>query len=145
MVTGPDVEDRSDPWPTWRSNVLWGVYIGITVAAILSLYAWILSLDPNSRALERAEVTLDQAVRVYFAGGLGGGLLLGLSRPFLKTLVGQMIVGSLVIAPLFFALEWATDPRPLGQMLKNVVILSVLLGPVYAICWRIYDKLWPSG
>lgn len=137
------LNDRCDQGRTrssLRTNIVWGLYWGLGTAMLLSVFAWVVTLNPQSRALDKAGVTFGQAFAVYFAGGVGGGVLLGLLRPFLRTLVGQMIVGIFVIAPASFVYTWLTTPRPLGAMLTHVALMSLFMGPLYALGLWIFNR-----
>ncbi|HEX6038582.1 hypothetical protein [Longimicrobium sp.] len=73
-----------------------------------------------------------RVVRSYLACGVGGGLVVGLLRPFIRNAWGAALIGFAAAVPCIIAFRvavrgaggWGPDD------LLDVVVLSLVLGPL---------------
>ena len=76
-------------------------------------------------------VTLETAIRGYFAGGIVAGVSVGLLRPWTRSRIGSVIVGILVGTPAMGAIMLTADgPAALARFDEIFAILvgGILLG-----------------
>jgi hypothetical protein len=75
------------------NNLLWGLYWGICGAVVYSFFALAIFLIGGARPFDVNHTTLWRTIGLYFELGLMVGLLLGFSRPLLRSRVGVIVVG----------------------------------------------------
>lgn len=112
-----------------KSDIRWGVKVGLFFACFFSLAAIAISLI--SGETELGGISIAAALIVYFSGGVVSGLLLGVLRPLTRSRTGSVLVGPLVVAPAALA-GCVAAFGPMGQWTENeaisFVIGAVLLG-----------------
>lgn len=119
-------------------NLKWGLRWGLTIAVGFTAIALIgqlgCYLDPRANC-EPSPVSL---VGFYFIGGTCGGLVLGLLRPIAKYKVGEMFLGTCIVAISFALLYYmyvVTDGwKPFDTIL--VAVVSLVIGPIATLIIR---------
>jgi hypothetical protein len=131
--TPPSTTDQPGSLPArdLPRDLRWGVAHGLAFAAFCSLWASILYLARDSDPFRRLGVTFERTIILYFAGGIGGGLLMGLCRPLTMSRRGRLWTG-LVIGPMIalgICLLLFGSPRAWGvAAVLTILIWSAVMG-----------------
>jgi hypothetical protein len=83
------------------ANIRWGLRGGLWVAAVLSGYVVMLYVARGSAPFVANSTTLPQVLLLYAAGGLAGGILVGLLRPLTRWRAGAVFTGVLTAALVY--------------------------------------------
>ena len=90
-------------------DLRWGLGNGLFYAAGFSVLVLILALLRGSTDYPEYGTTTWRIIRVYFAAGLLGGLLVGWMRPFTSRRWGAIAVGALIGVVVYGSAMLATD------------------------------------
>lgn len=116
---------------TVLNNIRWGLSLGLIFTAIFCAYVCVLSIARRSTRFDAYGTTLWGIMAVYLTGGVLGGTLLGVLRPFTKRRMGAIFAGVAVLIPLFTAI-WATVAGPSAawrsDALEGILFCSASLG-----------------
>lgn len=122
------------------SNILWGVMRGIAMAIFFSLIALLIYGIAAVRGLEEHELPLYVLIASYFAGGIAGGVIVGLLRPLGKWWWGGAVMGIFALFPavvsVLISLEgWVT--RWDRTHFVFAIMYSVVVGSIVGVMlWR---------
>ena len=129
----------SPPAGDWRSNLRRGVGLGFFVATALSLWATVLLLASGSKPFDSHDTSYGAVIGLYYAGGIIGGLIIGLAWPLRRYLFGAALLGILGVFPLYLGAGFLLSPPAQWLTLDNVVtaaFLALLVGsPVGMATW----------
>jgi hypothetical protein len=121
-------------------NVRWGLTRGLLFFALYSFVAVLIFLLRGSEPFDANGIPLGSVILAYFVGGLLGGAIAGLLRPFANRRIGAMIGGVVVMIPIFVAVTIGQFGAPLSWgvaewagALIPAAVLGILLGNRY---WR---------
>ena len=81
---------------TLAKNLVWGMVLSLACAVVLVAYVTILFLVAGQRPFVANGITYGKIVWAYLAGGLGGGIIVGLLRPLTRRRAGGILTGILV-------------------------------------------------
>jgi hypothetical protein len=93
-----------------------GIRVGLSLSVAFSVLAAmafvILLINREAGALKRdTGLNFPEILLLYVAGGLVGGVLIGLLRPLRSTAVGSFVLGSISAFPCFMGYILMTSPR----------------------------------
>jgi hypothetical protein len=93
-----------------------GIRVGLSFSVAFSVLAAmafvILLINREAGALKRdTGLNFPEILLLYVAGGLVGGVLIGLLRPLRSTAVGSFVLGSISAFPCFMGYILMTSPR----------------------------------
>ncbi|HSU93712.1 MAG TPA: hypothetical protein VLI43_08365 [Gemmatimonadaceae bacterium] len=93
-----------------------GIRVGLSFSVAFSVLAAmafvILLINREAGALKRdTGLNFPEILLLYVAGGLVGGVLIGLLRPLRSTAVGSFVLGSISAFPCFMGYILMTYPR----------------------------------
>ena len=74
-------------------NLLWGVRLGLVVAAMLCCIGVPLALLGGSEPLTHERIPAGTLLIVYLSGGFISGIVLGIARPLARWRVGAIVIG----------------------------------------------------
>ncbi|MFN2398928.1 MAG: hypothetical protein ABR543_09875 [Gemmatimonadaceae bacterium] len=112
-------------------NIRWGIILGLFFAVYYSAIAIAIYLLLGPSAFDRNGITLLGAIMAYFTAGVVGGIVVGLFRPLVRSLLGRMAAGILVAVPVFLVIGVTADGNITGWTGDEWVALgisSVFLG-----------------
>ena len=125
-------------------NLRWGVGRAMTVAAVFIAWAALVrALVPDW--YRTRHVDLLSVIGLYAVGGLCVGVVVGLLRPWTRSLPGAIVVGFLASLAAAFAMlasflgREALNPLALGL----VLVLALVFGPVAG--WRMRRDFGTGG
>lgn len=108
----------------------WGLRWGLSAAIGLCGVAVLIYLLFGSQPFERIDTTLIGTFAFYLAGGLVGGIVLGVCRPWVHTPLGAAVVGVLVAFPVvtigFVMVDRAGEWRAYDTI--AVIVVSLIFG-----------------
>ena len=122
-------------WKLLGSDLKDGLWYGCGLAFYLSLIAAVVYLLGGSRDFAEMGVTLGQVVAFYLLGGIVGGMVFGLMRPYMTTWIRRTAVTFLILLIVFLMLFSVVIPQQ-EQTFGNLVGLSsisaAVSAPIYA-------------
>jgi hypothetical protein len=128
-----------------RRDLSWGVKWGIWFAigySVLALVPALIRAITGATTLGGRAISFFAILSIYFASGLGVGLIVGLCRPWLSSVIGAFLVGIVCGVPVALAVrvgifglhDWSTDDLLAGS------IFAVVLGGLGGVqIWRTVD------
>ena len=102
---------------------------GLGAGLLYSVYVVVLVAVKGPQVLEVYDTTLPTVVGIYFAGGLLGGVIVGLLLPLGRCWFGAMLVGALAAQPVFAMVGMAMYP-PSEWATELPLMLLVLAAPM---------------
>lgn len=124
----------------YMKNVRWGLMWGTYLAFALSLYAAAAYALVGPDAAAKEQIGLEGVVSVYVAGGMLGGVIIGVCRPLLRWRLGATMGGALAAIPAFVGFGVAKDGSPMqwnSATWGSVIIPASLLGAFVAnLIWH---------
>ena len=133
-MTGSPMRNRP-PLRVWKDAAS-GASIGLGAALLLSI--WVLFVDSNTQGgiEERYDVSTWALVGVYF-GGLGfSGACGGFLRPWLGTLVGQVVLCWVTAFALYGGVQLIMPPL-FGNALFGGVMMATIATPIWLLVVRV--------
>ena len=101
------------------------------MATLLSLFALAVfllgSIVNRHQGGGQHDVTLGGVVLAYFAGGIGGGFIVGLLRPLFRWRAGSIAAGILA-ATLFYGAIGVVVSGPISHWTSEEWIIAIILG-----------------
>lgn len=88
-------------------NIIWGVMWGVLAALVCMSVALIRYVLQGEAPFLANGTTFVKLAKAYLAGGIGGGLVVGLLRPIARFEVGAFILGILTVFPMYVAISIA--------------------------------------
>lgn len=125
-------------------NLLWGIRLGLTFAAVFSAWIVILIVLNGSLTLRlRGGYTANAltVIAAYLWGGMAAGAIVGLARPLGRNRVGAALIGVLAAAPVYAGMRVAVEGLApwRGTDTLVVAILSVVVGGFGGVgLWEIW-------
>jgi hypothetical protein len=121
-------------------NLRWGILSGMAFATLFSAWIILLAIVRRSWEFDSYHVSAWQIILSYFAGGIGGGAVVGLARPITRYRLGAAVVGLVAAIPVAFAVEFAMQGMP-GSWPDDAWIgfyfIAGFLGPVAGLIrWK---------
>lgn len=119
--------------PTLARDLKWGVGYGLAFAAAYSAIVLVQYLVTGPGVVESRHITLGPTIAAYFVGGVVGGALVGLLRPFTRWRVGATLIGIIACLPLAIAFVVVIDGSPSHWKEETIVgtlIAAVLIGAI---------------
>lgn len=105
----------------WR----WGARTGLIFGTLYSLYALLLYAIRGDRPFAENGTTLARAIAAYYAGGLVGGVVLGVLRPIAITLGGAIVIGVVAFLAIMAGAGMAAFGPPWRWGVAEVVTLLI--------------------
>jgi hypothetical protein len=130
---------KSEYWAVLQREVQFGVLFGLIMASLYCAYVTVLYVIAGPSPFERRHTTLVAVLVVYTVSGLGGGLLYGLFHPLRRSLLGQLVVGTLIAMLVFFNIVISRSGLPTTWTRTDweaVVGLGVLFGVILTFMVR---------
>lgn len=112
---------------TLRRNMLWGVRNGLYYALGFSAWVVIVRVVSGPVPFTQLHSSLAQTVLLYFGGGIGGGVVVGLCRPLIRNEIAAAVVGVVAAVPVCVGLKYVVEPGPWG--VTGIIIVTAL--PVF--------------
>jgi hypothetical protein len=117
----------------WSRDFKLGTVFGLAIALVFSLMAAARYAIGGAQSFERTlGIELGKLTGIYFAGGLAGGLIIGLLRPLRASPWGSFVLGFFAGLPLAFGIMTATTPRHEWDFVF-VVLAAILEGGGLAV------------
>jgi hypothetical protein len=119
---------RGSQQPTlnWSS-----IGFGLVFAALYSLYVAVLYWIEGSQPFDRLHTSLLKVIAIYALGGVTGGAVVGVMRPYLRIRLVAILVGVIAAAFVFFGAGIASQGMPwhwTSAAWFSVAASSLLLG-----------------
>jgi MFS family permease len=127
-------------------NIIWGVGMGLAIAALFSLLVTVLFLARPHRLMEEHAVSLGALILTYFIGGLGGGFIVGLMRPLSRWRAGSVATG-IVSATFVYGAIGAAMYGPITRWREEhwiVAIVPGLVGGSVIGNWTWEEAVYPT-
>jgi len=106
------VTNRRGPSGFFRSNLAWGLGLGLVFAAVYSLYVAVLYLAEGSQPFDNLHTSLSKVIAIYAIGGVTAGTVVGLMRPYLRIRLVAILVGIMAAIVVFFGIAVASQGMP---------------------------------
>ena len=118
------------------TGVRWGLYY----AAVYSAVGTVLYVLRGPDLLAGYGLTFVEMLASYVAGGLVGGVVVGLFLPMGRTAVGAALLGFIAVLPFCFAAALTmTEPAQWSSEIPLVpLVTAALLGPLSGLGTWIY-------
>jgi hypothetical protein len=125
-----------DPQRTILENVVWGVKIGLSFAAVLVVWVIVIYLISGDAAFANINTTLAKTIIAYLGGGAAAGAIIGLCRPLLRSQLAAAIVGVLAAVPVIVMGKYSVDPGPWSSadvfaVTALPLFYGLVLGPIF--------------
>jgi hypothetical protein len=105
------------------------VLYGVGFAIVYSAWALLITLAGQGReTLESAGLSLRQVIGIYFAGGVTGGIIVGLAGPLTRSRIGAGLVGYVAALPAFAMIAKGLADVREPAAFWFVVLLGSLVG-----------------
>jgi hypothetical protein len=122
-------------------NIVWGVRWGLYFAGAASAFALGVFLLRGREPFEANRVGLFELIGTYVAGGVGGGFVVGLCRPLMRSGVGAALVGLVAAIPVGAGFIIAITGLPPWQwgvdQVGPTLLFAVVEGPLVGfVLWR---------
>lgn len=123
----------------WIADVVWGLEQGLAGTSVLLLLVVVAAWVSGGRSMRSTGMTLTEVVLFYLFSGAAGGIVVGLCRRVLNTLLGVMVVGFLAALPAAGTIVLLLSPDwPLPRMMLVAATIAAALGPLVAVgVWRL--------
>jgi hypothetical protein len=111
------------------------ILAGVTLAVLYALYAVVLYVFRGQAAFDAVGATLAQVIASYFAGGILGGVAVGLLWPLSRHREGAIVIGIVTAFIIFSAVRFASVgsfTRWTSDIWASTIIAAVLLGGLVA-------------
>jgi hypothetical protein len=122
-----------------QRNLVKGVGLGLFLATGFSAWVTFLRLAFGTEAFDRLHTTYGAVVRLYYTGGLSGGILLGLLWPLRRWPLGSVLLGIIGVFPVYYGAFLLESPRAEWFTFNNftpALLLAFLVGsPVGLLYW----------
>jgi hypothetical protein len=112
--------------------MVWGVVMGLAMAAFYSVIAIIIYGFGGEAPLEGYNSSLGETLLVYWVGGVLGGAILGALKPVARNIVGAIVVGIVVALPVSAMTMFAIDrnaPWP------PIAIMAIIFGTIGGVAF----------
>lgn len=117
-----------------------GLKLGLATAAVMSGIGLVLYLIDGPARFETSGLSFPAVVAAYFAAGVVGGPLFGLSLPLTKSRAGSSVVGAGVAATAYLGVT-----QLVGSDLGSSVVAAMLVGAVVgAALWTPVQQASPE-
>jgi hypothetical protein len=116
---------------TLTKNIASGIGIGLFIATGFTAWVTLLRLTVGTEPFERNDTTYEDVVQVYYAGGLLGGLFVGLLWPLHRWVLGSAVLGIVGMFPMYygFAIQHSPSSEWLSaDKLVTGLALSIIVG-----------------
>jgi len=100
--------------------------LGFVVAAGFTIWVTFLRLTVGTRPFEHLDTTYSATVALYWAGGLVGGLLVGMLLPLRRWPWGAALLGMVGVFPLYFGVELTNSTVASAFTLDNLATSAFL-------------------
>jgi hypothetical protein len=110
----------------WRRDVGWGVVGGCLMALYYTTIAILIYLIRGPAAFGTYGITFGQTVLAYWAGGVAGGLVLGVLLPVARNRLGKGVLGILVALPVFVAIALIMGDLHWGAVLVCATFFGIV-------------------
>lgn len=114
---------------SFGENIIWGMGMGLAMAALLSLFVIVLFVARPHRLEEEYGLTLGTLILTYCIGGLGGGFIVGSMRPLSRWRVGA-IATRIVSATFVYGAIGVAISGPIAKWREEEWIVATVLGLV---------------
>jgi quinol-cytochrome oxidoreductase complex cytochrome b subunit len=119
-------------------DIRWGFSNGMLLTTILCGFMCIMALLRRSVYYSKYGITLWTILGLYLVSGCIGGCLVGLLRPFARSRIGAMFVGSIIMIP-FYTMAMMTQAGPPAHWhhadILDISLCSILLGSTLGYIW----------
>lgn len=121
-----------------RADILRGLRIGVYLAAVWSVAAFVVYLATGGKRFEQLGISLPVALAGYALIGILCGAVWGIGRPLARWWWGASVLGFLVAIPACFLVLLVTAPAAAqwSVVVKLSLLMSVAFGPVAGIMVR---------
>lgn len=109
-----------------KASPLLGVIAGIFIATLFSVWAVAVYLVSGGGAFERLGISFGATISIYFAGGIVGGLVVGLIWPLTRWWWGAAVVGVVGALPVYLMASVALDGDFLGGTILAIVVGGIV-------------------
>lgn len=117
-----------------KSGIRWGARYAVAYSAI----ALLILLLRGQAAFAEADTTFLRVLLFYWAGGLTGGVLVGLLWPLGRSRVGAALLGAIVGVPVgCMAMLVVTPPSRWHESVVVAAVLGLILGPFFGLASRL--------
>jgi hypothetical protein len=124
---------------TLRQHLLQGVGLGLVIATGFAAWVTFLRLAFGTEPFQRLHTTYGSVVQLYYAGGVSGGILLGLFWPLRRWPLGSALLGFIGVFPFYYGAALLQSPRAewfTHDNLTSALLLAFLVGaPVGVLYW----------
>ncbi len=111
-----------------RARLRYTVGGGLVLAALFSLIVTVQFVSAGQRPFQQVGVTFGLVIAYYFVTGIAAGVVAGLLWPIGRTWPGALLVGYLVVAPVWFITGLELG-EPLRVAAHGASVLSLAFGP----------------
>jgi len=115
---------------TTSKDVRWGLGLGLFLAAFFSAMSFVAFLLHGDEPFEGRGLSLGVTVLLNCVGGVIGGILLGLMRPFLNRRLGAALAGTIAMFPVGLMAGYIVDPSRFltANGIAGAVVVAIILG-----------------
>lgn len=138
MNTKPRGKRENGIFSLLKASVGVFVGVGLAIAAVFCLWVTGVYLLAGPRPFAETGSSYRGVVLSYFACGVAGGVVVGLARPFIRTVRGAALTGFAAAIPCAIAFRIATTGTGgwgSGDLV-DVVGWSMVMGPLAG--WRLW-------
>ena len=128
---------NSSPPTTVLQNIRWGLRAGAIYCCVIVLFT-LFGVTLGADTQRAYGVTLVQMILWDVVAAAVGGTLVGLLRPFARTLPGAFVVGTVVAFPVLMVIGVASGPIEGGLVgaIPLVALGSLLAGGITGVLLR---------
>jgi hypothetical protein len=119
-----------------KPNPVLGVLGGCIMATLFSGMAVMAYAIGDGQAFDRLGVSLGSTLALYFAGGIVGGLLVGLLFPLTTWRWGSVVVGILAALPVYLGANLLIG---LEDVMVGIFLATIVGGAVGYQVWSPYQ------
>lgn len=120
-----------------------GLGFGLFVATGLSAWATILRVSQGTGPFDRIGSSYGITVLVYFLAFSLGGVIWGLLAPLRRWLLGSMLLGALLLAPMYLGFSILNRPSPeltTAWRTAASVIASLVAGGLLGVYVWVHER-----